>query len=119
MAGGVYAYGHIYAGLKILYMDSLLVGFGPGTQVTGWDSVPAADRPPVAWLIHLCFGRPAGQQTNPIFERYTARSRQIAASRPAPSWPPARRSGRSSARAARPGVTSLDDGGDAWHQWRH
>jgi cytochrome d ubiquinol oxidase subunit I len=36
-------------------MDSLLAGFGPGTRVTGWDSVPPADRPPVVWLIHLCF----------------------------------------------------------------
>jgi len=53
--GGVYVNGHIYAGIKIPYMDSLLVGFGPGTQVTGWDSVPPADRPPVVWLIHLCF----------------------------------------------------------------
>ena len=53
--GGVYVNGHIYAGIKIPYMDSLLVGFGPGTQVTGWDSVPAADRPPVVWLIHLSF----------------------------------------------------------------
>ena len=23
--------------------------------MTGWDSVPPADRPPVVWLIHLCF----------------------------------------------------------------
>jgi cytochrome bd ubiquinol oxidase subunit I len=53
--GGVYANGHVYAGLKIPDMDSLLVGFGPGTQVTGWDTVPPADRPPVPWLIHLCF----------------------------------------------------------------
>jgi cytochrome d ubiquinol oxidase subunit I len=53
--GGVYANGHIYAGLKIPYMDSLLVGFGPGTQVTGWNAVPPAHRPPVVWLIHLCF----------------------------------------------------------------
>jgi len=45
--GGVYISGHIYGGLRIPYMDSLLVGFGPGTKVTGWDSVPAADRPPV------------------------------------------------------------------------
>src|SRR5260370_1337321 len=36
-------------------MDSLLAGFGPGTRVIGWDSVPPADRPPVVWLIHLCF----------------------------------------------------------------
>jgi len=53
--GGVYVNGHIYGGLRIPYMDSLLVGFGPGTQVTGWDNVPPADRPPVVWLIHLCF----------------------------------------------------------------
>jgi len=53
--GGVYLNGHIYGGLKIPYMDSLLVGFGPGTQVTGWDTVPPAERPPTVWLIHLCF----------------------------------------------------------------
>jgi cytochrome d ubiquinol oxidase subunit I len=53
--GGVYVNGHIYAGLKIPDMDSLLAGFGPGTQVTGWDSVPPVGRPPVVWLIHLCF----------------------------------------------------------------
>jgi cytochrome d ubiquinol oxidase subunit I len=53
--GGVYVNGHVYGGIKIPDMDSLLVGFGPGTQVTGWDSVPPAGRPPVVWLIHLCF----------------------------------------------------------------
>jgi cytochrome d ubiquinol oxidase subunit I len=53
--GGVYVNGRIFAGLKIPYLDSLLVGFGPGTQVTGWDSAPPADRPPVVWLLHLCF----------------------------------------------------------------
>jgi cytochrome d ubiquinol oxidase subunit I len=53
--GGVYLNGHIYAGLKIPYLDSLLAGFGPGTRVTGWDTVPPARRPPVVWLIHLCF----------------------------------------------------------------
>ena len=53
--GGAYVNGRIYGGIKIPYMDSLLVGFGPGTKVTGWDSVAPADRPPVVWLIHLCF----------------------------------------------------------------
>ncbi len=57
--GGVYINGHIYGGLRIPYMDSLLVGFGPGTKVTGWDSVPAG-RPPVVWLIHLCFDAMVG-----------------------------------------------------------
>jgi cytochrome bd ubiquinol oxidase subunit I len=58
--GGVDIGGHIYGGLKIPYMDSLLVGFRPSTKVTGWDSVPSADRPPVAWLIHLCFDAMVG-----------------------------------------------------------
>lgn len=40
--GGVYANGHVYGGLRIPGMDSLLVGFSPRTQVIGWDSVPAA-----------------------------------------------------------------------------
>ena len=53
--GGVYANGHIYGGLKIPDLDSVLVGFRPSTKVIGWDSVPAAYRPPVVWLIHLCF----------------------------------------------------------------
>jgi cytochrome d ubiquinol oxidase subunit I len=58
--GGVYVGGHIYGGLKIPYMDSLLVGFRPGTRVIGWDSVPPVDRPPVVWLIHLCFDAMVG-----------------------------------------------------------
>jgi cytochrome d ubiquinol oxidase subunit I len=53
--GGAYVNGHVYGGLKIPYMDSLLVGFRPSTRVIGWDSVPPAERPPVVWLIHLCF----------------------------------------------------------------
>jgi cytochrome bd ubiquinol oxidase subunit I len=52
---GVYVNGHVYGGVKIPNMDSMLVGLGPGTRVTGWDTVPPADRPPVVWLIHLCF----------------------------------------------------------------
>jgi cytochrome d ubiquinol oxidase subunit I len=52
---GVFVNGHVYGGIKVPYLDSLLVGFGPGTQVTGWDTVPPADRPPAVWLIHLSF----------------------------------------------------------------
>ncbi len=52
---GVYAHGHVYGGIRIPDLDSLLVGFSPDTRVTGWDSVPPANRPPVVWLIHLCF----------------------------------------------------------------
>jgi cytochrome d ubiquinol oxidase subunit I len=57
---GIYVNGHVYAGLKIPDVDSLLVGFSPGTKVIGWDTVPAADRPPVVWLIHLCFDTMVG-----------------------------------------------------------
>jgi cytochrome bd ubiquinol oxidase subunit I len=53
--GGVDINGKIYGGLRIPDMDSLLVGFRPSTKVIGLDSVPAVDRPPVIWLIHLCF----------------------------------------------------------------
>jgi cytochrome d ubiquinol oxidase subunit I len=53
--GGVYAGGRVYGGLRIPDMDSLLVGFAPGTKVIGWDRVAPANRPPVVWLIHLCF----------------------------------------------------------------
>jgi cytochrome bd ubiquinol oxidase subunit I len=58
--GGVYAGGHVWAGLEIPDLDSLLVGFGPGTRVTGWDTAPPAQRPPVVWLIHLCFDAMVG-----------------------------------------------------------
>jgi cytochrome d ubiquinol oxidase subunit I len=58
--GGVYIGGHVYGGLRIPDMDSLLVGFSPATRVTGWDSVPSVDRPPVVWLIHLCFDAMVG-----------------------------------------------------------
>ncbi|NMO49971.1 cytochrome ubiquinol oxidase subunit I [Actinoplanes sp. TBRC 11911] len=53
--GGVYVNGHVYGGVKIPYLDSLLVGFAPGTRVIGWESVPPAERPPVVSLIHLSF----------------------------------------------------------------
>jgi cytochrome d ubiquinol oxidase subunit I len=61
--GGVDVNGHIYAGIKIPDLDSLLVGFSPSAKVIGWDSVPAGDRPPVAWLIHLCFDAMVGLGT--------------------------------------------------------
>jgi cytochrome bd ubiquinol oxidase subunit I len=58
--GGVYVNGKVYFGLRIPDMDSLLVGFSPNTRVTGWDTVPGAQRPPVVWLIHLCFDAMVG-----------------------------------------------------------
>jgi cytochrome d ubiquinol oxidase subunit I len=55
--GGVWYHGHVVAGtgIPLPYVDSLLVGFSPHTQVTGWNSVPPALRPPMPTLIHLSF----------------------------------------------------------------
>jgi cytochrome d ubiquinol oxidase subunit I len=53
--GGVYINGHVYGGIRIPNLDSILVGFSPGSRVVGWESVPATQRPPAVWLIHLCF----------------------------------------------------------------
>jgi cytochrome d ubiquinol oxidase subunit I len=58
--GGVDLKGHVYAGLRIPDLDSLLVGFSTHTKVTGLDSVAPADRPPVPTLIHLAFDLMAG-----------------------------------------------------------
>jgi cytochrome d ubiquinol oxidase subunit I len=55
--GGIWHHGHVVTGTGIPLpdVDSLLVGFSPGTKVTGWNSVPAALRPPLPTLIHLSF----------------------------------------------------------------
>src|SRR5215470_2658340 len=50
--GGVYVNGRVYAGIRVPGLNSLLVGLRPSTRVIGWDSVPPASRPPVAWLLH-------------------------------------------------------------------
>jgi cytochrome bd ubiquinol oxidase subunit I len=55
--GGIWYHGHVLTGtgIPIPDVDSLLVGFSPHTQVTGWDSVAPAFRPPMPTLIHLSF----------------------------------------------------------------
>lgn len=53
--GGVWAHNHVVAGIPLPNVDSLLVGFSPNTQVTGWDTVPVALRPPFPTLLHLSF----------------------------------------------------------------
>lgn len=61
--GGVDYGGRIYAGLRIPDMDSLLVGFSPGSVVRGLDSVPAPLRPPSPTLLHLAFDLMVGLGT--------------------------------------------------------
>ncbi len=53
--GGILINGHVYFGAAVPAFDSILVGFSPHTKVIGWDSVPPAQRPPLATLIHLSF----------------------------------------------------------------
>jgi cytochrome d ubiquinol oxidase subunit I len=60
---GVYVNGHVYGGLRIPWLDSIMVGYSPRTKVVGWDSVPAAQRPPAPWLLHLCFDAMVGLGT--------------------------------------------------------
>ncbi|SFL95495.1 cytochrome ubiquinol oxidase subunit I [Geodermatophilus ruber] len=53
--GGIYLDGHVYFGIGIPSLDSILVGFRPDTVVIGWDSVRPRLRPPWPNLIHLSF----------------------------------------------------------------
>lgn len=53
--GGIYWNGQVYFGVGIPYVDSLLVGFSPNTEVIGWNSVPPELRPPLPNLLHLSF----------------------------------------------------------------
>ena len=55
--GGIWYHGHVVTGtgIGIPDADSLLVGFSPHTQVTGWSTVPPGLRPPMPTLIHLSF----------------------------------------------------------------
>jgi cytochrome d ubiquinol oxidase subunit I len=58
--GGVYSGGHVYVGVALPDLDSLLVGFSPHTKVIGLDSVAPVDRPPAPTLIHLAFDAMVG-----------------------------------------------------------
>jgi cytochrome bd ubiquinol oxidase subunit I len=53
--GGIYWNGEIYFGIGIPYLNSLLVGFSPDTEVIGWNSVPPDLRPPLPNLLHWAF----------------------------------------------------------------
>jgi cytochrome d ubiquinol oxidase subunit I len=48
--GGIYLNGEIYGGVAIPDLLSLLAYHDPDAEVQGLDTVPADDRPPVAWV---------------------------------------------------------------------
>jgi cytochrome d ubiquinol oxidase subunit I len=58
--GGVLVNGKVKGAIRIPDLDSLLVGFSPGTRVTGLEAVPPADRPPAPSLLHLAFDAMVG-----------------------------------------------------------
>jgi cytochrome bd ubiquinol oxidase subunit I len=58
--GGWFENGHVYFGLRLPDVDSLLVGFSFHTRVIGLDSVAPTDRPPTLTLIHLSFDAMVG-----------------------------------------------------------
>jgi cytochrome d ubiquinol oxidase subunit I len=61
--GGIWWHGQVYFGVGVPKLDSILVGFDPNAKVIGWDAVPAAERPPLANLIHLSFDLMVGVGT--------------------------------------------------------
>jgi cytochrome bd ubiquinol oxidase subunit I len=50
----------VKGGIGIPGLDSFLVGWSTGTQVTGLDSVPADDRPPANTMLHWAFDTMVG-----------------------------------------------------------
>ena len=58
--GGVYVDGEVRGAIKIPDLDSFLVDFSADTNVIGWESVPADERPPSPTLLHLAFDTMVG-----------------------------------------------------------
>jgi cytochrome d ubiquinol oxidase subunit I len=53
--GGICTADGVKLAIPIPDLDSLLVGFSPDTKVTGLNSIPNDERPPVNTFIHLAF----------------------------------------------------------------
>ena len=58
--GGVLVNGSVKVAIPIRDLDSILVGFSPGTVVKGLDQVPQDERPPSPTLLHLAFDAMVG-----------------------------------------------------------
>ncbi len=53
--GGICTADGVKFAIPIPELDSILVGFSPDTKVTGLNSIPDDERPPVNTLLHLAF----------------------------------------------------------------
>jgi cytochrome d ubiquinol oxidase subunit I len=58
--GGICTRDGVKAAISIPGLDSFLVGFDTGTNVTGLESIPPSWRPPANTLLHLSFDAMAG-----------------------------------------------------------
>jgi cytochrome d ubiquinol oxidase subunit I len=58
--GGICTADGVKVAIPIPDLDSLLVGFSPDTKVTGLNSIPNDERPPVNTFIHLAFDTMVG-----------------------------------------------------------
>jgi cytochrome d ubiquinol oxidase subunit I len=58
--GGICTSTGVVGAIPIPELDSLLVGFTPGTHVTGLNSIPKDERPPANTTLHLAFDAMVG-----------------------------------------------------------
>src|SRR5680860_1656465 len=58
--GGICTSDGVKAAIPIPDLDSFLVGFSAGTEVTGLEDIPADERPPADTLLHLSFDAMVG-----------------------------------------------------------
>jgi cytochrome d ubiquinol oxidase subunit I len=58
--GGICHDGHVSAAISIPGLDSLLVGFSTGTDVTGLNQIPADRQPPALTMLHTAFDTMVG-----------------------------------------------------------
>ena len=65
--GGICTSDGVKFAIPIPELDSILVGFSPDTKVTGLNSIPNDERPPVNTFIHLAFDVMVGIGTGLMF----------------------------------------------------
>jgi cytochrome d ubiquinol oxidase subunit I len=58
--GGICTASGVVAAIPIPELDSLLVGFSPGSKVIGLNDIPEDERPPANTLLHLAFDTMVG-----------------------------------------------------------